>query len=450
MPTRRVILWVVLAVVLQLAVQIALPRIAHFGRQPTSVTSPLVNSGSAPIALLEDPALDGSPQDFVASVLSVKPKAVTGLKLLLPDRRAGWRRDTEWQWECEVGGRRVSVSTLGGGNWSLRFPREAERTSSQSVTLLQARAVATALVQRRLGGAFRGLEPSVAEELPRGDFHFELNQPTTSAKQGASVTVYIDPAGRIKSYAEHPGRSLIARPEACAVGPTEPEQDPRVFLASVLGLEAEQISAPKSTGRGIWKFVVNGREWNVTHRPWNWAVDDAFFGPRYQPGAALSVADARAAATTYVRRRWQGHLNVQGFLWYTDAGTRMYSYSWQERLAPWVMSGNSVAVIVYRDGALHHYIEGRIPPGLSENKVKISKAQARAAADKLVAWGANAEGRKYTFKSQSLTLWDDMANRPMWILRYTPSGTEKDWRKAPVRFWCIRVDGTTGVASRGQ
>jgi hypothetical protein len=314
--------------------------------------------------------------------------------------------------------------------------------------MIEARATAVAVVRRRLGSVFYNMDPSVAEQLPRGDFYFSWSQSTTDTSSGASARVTIDPAGRIRSYSESPVRPLISAPESLPAERMQPPPDAGTFLASLLGVKPEQLTPVKSDREDASSFEFNGRQLSVFGTPPTWLVStdsDA----RFRPGVALSPTDARKAAQTYLRRRWQGHLNTERTSTYNAGRMPTYSFGWQESLRPGVMSGNAVSLTLYGDGTLEQYWEHRAPPGLSKDKIKIGKAEARAAADRLVAWGANAEGRKYTFKSQTLTLYDETMNRPMWSIQYVPSGTQADWRKVHPRFSRISVDAMTGGASYG-
>lgn len=447
MQQRRTTILIVLAIILQFAIRIGLSLATHPSRSPSPAVSTPAKRVATRTAAPQPLELEGWPQDVVASVLSAKPRAVTGLKLVLPDAR-GFGSRIPWEWECQVGGRRVLVSTTGGGHWNLRLPREAERTASHCATLIEARATAVAVVRRRLGSVFYNMEPSVAEPLPRGDFYFSWSQPSTDTFSGASARVTIDPAGRIRSYSETPGSPRITAPQSLPAEQLQPPPDAATFLASLLGAKPEQLTPVKADREDASSFEINGRQLSVFGPPPDWVVrTDSDAG--FQPGIALSGADARKAAQTYLRRRWQRHLNTERMSSYNDGGMLKYSFGWQESLGPGVMSGNRASLTLYGDGTLKQYWEHRAPPGLSKDMIKVSKAQARAVADRLVGWGANAEGRKYTFKSQTLTLWDETMNRPMWSVQYVPSGTQEDWRRVPVRFARISVDAMTGGASYG-
>lgn len=440
MNKHHLVAGAVIAVVLPVLIFTVPPRVDHSQRNPFPADSPPVPSiYKPPASYLYAP--EGSPQDFVASVLSVDPQAVTGLKL-----RA--RNVAQWEWDCQVEGQRVVVATVGGARWNLRLRPKAEAASGESVggrvTEAEAQAAALSLARRRLGSQFSEMELTFSEVLPKGDFCFSWSTKETDERPTESVSVMIASEGGLRSYHEH----LICHPAvqqtAQVAEQAEPAQDPGRLLAGVLGVKPEQLGAPEITGLDVMRYTFKGRTWTVSHRPWVWEVET---DPGYRPkGALLSVAEARAVAERYVRRRWQGQLNVMGVQVYRSGGAPLYIFSWGERLEPGVMSGCSASVMTYGDGTLNSYKEHRVPAGLGEGKVKISEAQARATADKVIAWGARAEGRRYTYESQSVVLWD-VCNRPMWSVRYASPNAAQDRRTAPPRFSCIRVDGTNGVAT---
>lgn len=421
-------------------------------RRHSASPATAVQQQPAPPQPPEEFAPDGLPEDFAASVLGVKPTQVSKLRLVLPGPRDHSPRP-DWTWQCEVGGRQYTVSYTGGRRWNLDTVGPPAASVPPKVTLLQARQVALDVVQRRLGPTFYQLEMSEPLELPKGQFIFNWSQPSTPQHSGANARVTIDGLGRLDSYRENPGGALA---EAPPLGRPEPPLAPEVFVGGVLGFPAAQVPKPLTAGQGAvqmggrehWTFEINGYKWTLAHSPWSWDMDLWDFGGRYQPGAPLTMAQARSVALEYVNRRWRGRLNraSPGLPW-SDAGTRMYSFSWSERIAPYVQSGNTATVIMYGDGMLRNYREHRAPEGLKVKDVKVGPERARAAADKLVQWGSRAEGRKYNFKRQGLVLWEEQSSRPVWVFEYVPVGTPEELRRVPVRFSRLRVDGLTGAAT---
>ena len=278
MKTRHVLVIVVLASLLQLVAQVWLPAAGKHWRHPALITSPTSLPGSPPVTIPLAPPLQGSPRDFAASVLAVKPEVVTGLRLL--PREQGASRDIQWTWECRVGGRKAMVSALDGCVWWLR-PAPGGRAHLRPRRDLHR-------------GARRGGRPRAAAPGQRLPPAWSRTRPTpcpeaTSTSPGRSPRRAASRAASPRSRLARPGRSGRTASAAAvrswrAARPADRRRDGTATVPPLPSWRACWASAgtryplPVSTGCDTWKYAIGGSHLAVSHRPWTWEV--AARGPR--------------------------------------------------------------------------------------------------------------------------------------------------------------------------